>query len=513
MGANVSATAADLLSPSQAARLGLVEAWRRQVEVPAGIQSMVDQQLFVHREDQREYVEVVGTTTSKDGKTNQEKVYVRIPIDRVNSLGQPLGKKEAERLARNEVRRLKRRGVVDAKVTSRKVPKVHLYTLGDDGTIECRDAETGDPVWMVRVGNRVYKYGEIGVGNEFVSIINGGNLIKLDVRTGETIESVRTSSMPLYGAIHAGDYSVFPTIRKGVEGYPLYDTTRVPFMEIVAGLALSLPTKSPDSSKVAWGTDGGFVYWMECSGEPSVIFRLDTDGIVGGRIASTVDDRFFFGSEAGQVYGVKATRTGKVLWSKPYGEPFYNQPIISGETLLIRSTYGSLYALKLVDGSLIWDQPSPNINELIGTIGDKLFTTTLGGSMAVLDMATGKRIETISGVIPERLLRNDKTDRLYLVGKAGQVQCLRAEGTVMPTFQPGFDGVDTPSAVVDDKNKKESKKKATDSESPSANDPFANPGADPFAAPGADADPFAAPSGDPFGGDMQDPFGADPFGG
>ena len=40
-------------------QLGLTEAWARPVAVPAGAQSIADQQLFVHQENPREYVEIV----------------------------------------------------------------------------------------------------------------------------------------------------------------------------------------------------------------------------------------------------------------------------------------------------------------------------------------------------------------------------------------------------------------------------------------------------------------------
>ncbi|WP_442509629.1 PQQ-binding-like beta-propeller repeat protein [Novipirellula sp. SH528] len=514
----------DFLTAQQTTRLGLVEAWRRQTEVPVGVQSMVDQQIYVHVENPREYVEVVGVNaaaanpvaTEEADAVNEEakpiengattkNVLVRIPTDRVNAHGKAIGKPEAERLANNEIRRLKRRGI-EAKIDSRIVPRICLYTLGNDGTLECRDAESGEPVWMVRVGVARLGYKALGVGEYFVTVVNGGNLLKIDVTNGELIEERRTVNVPIFGAINAGDYAVIATIQNGIEGYPLFDTSRVPFRERVAGRALALPVKAPGSTRIAWGTDQGFVYSMECQGEPSVMFRLNTDGIVSARIAATSGDRFFFGSESGQVYGIEATRTGRVLWSRPYGEPFYNQPIIAGEQLLIRSTYGNLYSLGLADGISTWQDSASNIDELVGTIGDKLYVTTLSGAFSVLDLKTGRQIESFPGIRPKRLLRNPKTDRLYLIGSTGAVQCLRSADVDMPVISEGYG--DAKKAEKKEEKKEEEKKPAESNEFgvPAGNDPFAAPGADPFAAPGAD--PFAAPAG---GG--ADPFGADPFGG
>ena len=354
--------AGDMVPEHVASKLGLTEAWKRYVAAPAGAQSIVDQQIFVHADNPREYVEITvpmpaesGTAAAADAEP-KSRVLVRIPTDQVGVDGKAIGKKEAERLASNQILRLKRRGL-DATMSTRTVPRIHLYSLADDGSLECRDAETGDPVWLTRVGDRELLYGKMGFSDKHLSVINGPNLIQVDISNGEVIDEFATIGVPIKGALHAGNFSLVPTIRGGIEGYPMDDPTLDPFMEVVKGLALQLPTKSPDSTRVAWGTDAGFVYVLEASGEPSLLFRLNTDGIVSGRIASAPGDRFFFGSEAGQVYGIEATRTGNVLWSQPFGEPFYNGPMVVGDRLLLRSTYGSLYCLDTATGQSVWKRP------------------------------------------------------------------------------------------------------------------------------------------------------------
>ncbi len=511
--------AGDMLPPHVASQMGLTQAWRRYVSVPAGSQSIVDQKIFVHQENPHEFLEIsVPVQTSPasaqpspgatagdnsaaaDSDKPATRVLVRIPTNRIGSDGLAIGKKEAERLANNEIRRLKRRGY-DATISFRTVPRINLYTLANDGTLECRDAETGVPIWRTNVGSRKLMYGAIGVSEEYVSVVNGSNLIQVDISTGEAIHEVTMTGSPLHGAINVGDYAMVPVIRNGVEGYPMRDPTLDPFTEVVSGIALALPTKSPDSARVAWGTSRGFVYVMEMAGTPSVLFRLNTDGIVSGRIASAPGDRFFFGSEAGQVYCVEATRTGKVIWSRPFAEPFYNGPMVEGDQLLIRSTYGNLRSLSLADGQETWASSSPNVDTLLGVVGGHIFVRTLSGSLAVLDLETGKRTAFFGEVQPDRILANTLTDRLYLVSGSGAVQCLRPEGADLPSFshQPvaAAPGDDNPADPAD--------KPGSTPFDPAGNDPL-KPGdaADPF---GGGADPFGAQ-----GGDMADPFGADPFG-
>ncbi|TWT79163.1 outer membrane biogenesis protein BamB [Planctomycetes bacterium CA13] len=512
--------AAEFFTNAQASRLGLVEVWRRQIEVPLNAQSIVEQQLYVHINNPRQYVEVVrGLKTAED--TGEESadakasetpadqdskpqsplaeldVLLRIPTDRVNSFGQPIGKEEAERLARNEIRRLKRRGI-EARIENRTVSRVMLYTLSDDGTVDCRDAETGEPSWMVRVGERRFGYIGMGVGEEYATIVNGGNVIELDVNNGEIVTQTTTTNTPMYGAVQCEGYTIFATIRNGIEAYPLVDPTLIPFRETVAGRALKLPVIAPGSTRLAWATDQGFVYCMEAGGaEPVVLFRLKTDGIVSGRLAAASGRRFFFGSEAGQVYAVKGTRSGKVLWSRPYGEPFFEEPVVEGNQLLIRSAYGNLFSLDTETGLLTWDDVATGVDHLFGVVDGKIYATTTTSSIGVWDLKTGRRIETLTGMRPQKVLRNIATDRLYLVGSSGHVQCLRPDrpSAELPSLGKGFgeDLMELEAELVEAKPEKEVEVQE---------DFTPDSGADPF---GGDADPFGSGA-DPFGG------GSDPFG-
>ena len=525
------ATAGELMTPDAMSSLGLSQAWARPVHVPAGAQSIRDQQLYVHDAKPHEYVQIVGikpaapaaATDAKaaDGQNpapaTSKLVLARIPTDRLGLDGNPLGRKEAERLASNEIRRLKRRGV-EAKMEFITSPRVNLYTVGSDGILECRNAETGEPIWISRVGRPSLPYSELGVNEEYVTVINGGNLIQVDASNGEIINEVRTTGAPAFGALNSGDFAVVPLVGGGVEGYPLYDPERVPFRERVTGTTLSMPTKAPNSSKTAWGTSKGYVYVMELQGKPSVQFFLKTDGIVSGRIAAASGNRFFFGSESGQVYGIRATRTGEVLWTQPFAEPFYNRPLVFEDQVLLRSAYGNLFSLSVVNGLQTWEGTVPNIGELLGVLDRRLYATTMSGGLVVLDVKTGEKLANFNNIRPEHFIVNNLTDRLYLVSNDGDVQCIKTETADLPTL------------VAHTEPKKKTTTKPTDTapEKPAmqqgngGNDPFGAGNKDPF---GGNADPFGAGGGggnaDPFGGGggNADPFGgggagnADPFGG
>lgn len=494
--------AQDLMPPQIARQLGLTQVWLRPINAPSGAQSVGDLRLYVHQVDPLEYIEIVQVV-DKEAKadkssTAKARVFGRIEIGSVGKDTPEAGRAEAMRLAGNETRRLKRRGI-NAELQTRKVPRVNLYSVASNGMLESRDAETGVIHWTVQLGDRRLPFQAIGVDDEYLSVINGDKLIQVDVKTGEVMGSIQTRGTPTFGAINAGDFAMIPMIGGSVEGYPLRDQTRDPFLRTTSGSALAMPTKSPDSSLVAWATDRGYVFVAESSGEPSVLFRLKTDGIVSGRIASAPGNRFFFGSENGQVYGLRATRTGEVLWSQSFGEPFYNEPLVVGNQVLISSAYGNLVSFDAQTGLPNWNRPIPNVGKLIGAFGDRLYVTMLSGSLGVIDLATGERVGVFHEVHPDRLLVNKQTDRLYLVSRRGEIQCLRPEGADLPTFNLAADiGTEAP---------EESKEEKSQSKSP-----FDVGGDQPDDA--GDDDPFGSDDGagaDPFGEDGGDFGGEDPF--
>lgn len=523
------ASAVETLMPAGVAeRLGLIESWQRTINLPGGAGSIVDEQVFVHETNPQIYVELVesksagaaakktaemkaakadaGEKKAEPGSTDNANVLMRIAVGSSDQLGNAIDQKEAERIAGNEIRRMKRRGI-DATMRTTEVRRVVLYSLSDDGALEARDAETGQPIWMVYVGQAGLPFRELGISENYITIVNGANVLEVNAATGEVIDEHRTMGVPQFGAVNSGGFAVIATLGGGLEGYPLKDPLADPFRKMVAGRAMGTPIKSPSSTKTAWATDQDFVYVMELDGQPYELFRLHTDGTVIGGIVAADGDRFFFATDAGQVYGLRATRSGEVLWATPFGEPFFVKPMVLDDQLFVLSTYGRLFCLETETGNLVWDAPATNINAILGGFGDQLFVRTVGGSLAVVDRKTGQTKSTFAEVRPNRLLPNLKTNRLYLISDAGVVQCLRPIDSSLPKFntQPDPQLIETATEKTDEPEKQTSPFDA------GGTDPF-GAGGDPFGA-GGGGDPFGAGGGDPFGGGaMEDPFGGDPFG-
>lgn len=529
------------IGPGNAAKIGLVESWRRALSLPAGSQSIVDIHLQVHGNDPDSYIEIVQSSSSVQATPDQAKeVSPNIAASVTSDDSQPIlarihyhalaegqlaaggmiDRAEAERLARNEIRRLKRRGIV-AQMRDLEVPRIRLYTLGDDGTVECRDAETGQLQWLQRVGRRSEGYTGIGVDDMITTVINGSYMIEIDNRDGTVIGELALEYVPLRGTIHANGYAVLPAIGPRIMGYPIADLQAEPFAEMVSGASLSVPAASLDSLKVAWGTANGFVYVMEVAGQPNVQFRLDTDGIVSGSPTAASGERFFFGSESGQLYGIRATRSGEVLWSRPTGQPIYQSPTVVDDKILFLSAFGNLMCVGAQDGLSVWDADVPGVRDVMGIIDNKIYLRKLSGEFVDVSLADGLSEESISGTRPEPLFFNRKTDRLYLVDSRGIVQCLRPIDGELPTItgtvvlETNDATAETAETIVPAGDPSSSMPNDSDPFGAGQSDPFGAGGADPFAPAGGNDDPFAPAAGgdDPFApmGGEDDPFGNSPF--
>lgn len=488
-----SATAEELMSPAAAGRVGMVEAWRRQLSLVGGAQSAVDIQLYVDGSRKRTFIEV---SREADGQTE---VLNRIDVNQLDSLGKPIGLKEAQRLASLQVMRWKRRGIA-ATAKENEIHQVRIYTLGKDGTVEARDAETGELIWLSRNGDPMLPNGSLGINDEFVTFTNGSILYQLSAESGKTVREVRLAGTPLLGSELVGNYALVPTTSGGIEGFPMFETLDPPFVEMVAGRATNEPTPAPNSTRCAWPTDQDFVYVMETEGEPSVLFRFPTDGVVSARVAATVDDRFFFGTEHGHVYGIQATRSGDVLWRLSIGQPIYSPVFTAGDRLLLASAYKNLFSIETATGTLQWASPVSQIDQVVSASENNIYARTSGYRLTVIDAQSGSRTSDLSNISMDHIVVNRLTDRLYLLSTSGMLQCLRPVNASLPQLRV----IPAPPVKVEDKDTDTPKKP----EPPKGNDPFAPAGgADPFA-PAGGADPFA-----PAGG--VDPFapagGADPF--
>jgi hypothetical protein len=516
--------AKEMLSPYEAERIGMVESWHRQVGAIGGAEAIVDIQIWVQKSIQREYIEVYTKNAASGGVVTE-----RISLTQKDLQGRPIGLSEAERMAKMSILKLKRRGV-DADFRLIKVDEVRLYSLTADGNLTALDAETGEQMWSVRLGRPERGYSTLGINDQFVTVLNGSSMYQVSAMEVETVDSAglrtivpagrpsearRIDGVPLHGAVNSRAHALITTTRKGLETYLLGKPTVEPGFEMFSGKAITKPATFPNSDRVMWPTDSGFVYVVQTNENPSAIFRLGVDGNVEGGVSAAANNRFFFGCTGGRVYAVDASEQGTVLWNQSYGEPFYRAPFVTGDKVLLTSGYGSLHCLSAENGTPTWARPATDVDQVFAHVGEQLVGRDRQHHLVLVDEATGSVNGRFNSIFVEKVVVNQDTDRCYLVSKGGMVQCLRPSETELPLFLRTINPPDFESDGSTDPKKSASGQPAAEPVDPfgAGTDP-AMPAADPFGAGAGEpmADPFgAAPGADPFGAAPgADPFGAAP---
>ena len=496
--------------------LGLQQSWLESLSLPSGPDTLASIEIYVDTDNPHQFVELVVTDPAAGKPTDADsseatpttpeptKVLMRLRIGDMGPEGRTLDPTEADRIADNEIRRLKRRGYNPVKRTIDS-PNVLIYSLATDGTLQSRDGETGRLNWQVGIGDPVLGYGRLGISRDHVLVTNNANLYQLSAADGRIVSQMRLNRVPSFGAISVGDYGILHATGGSIDIFDLRDLQLDPYYERVEGSATTRPTSAPGSLKVAWPTDRGFVYVTELGGQPSTPFRVKVDGVVRAGLTAGMNEDFYFGTDRGQCYGLRTNVNGEILWTESLGLAVVSTPMLLDDRLFVLTEFGELFCLDAKTGDRMWTDNPRNVGRLYAAFDGRLFAEDLAGRFRVFDVRDGSLMATPVQFEPQRVVTNVQTNRLYLVDARGLLQCLRPIDSDLPRMIART----TPPAAAAATDAAESETVAeTTPPDKSPTDPFAAPTDDPF---GAGDDPFGAAGDDPFGDMGDDPFGGDPF--
>lgn len=414
------------LSPNDAARIGMVDAWQRQMTIARGLDGLADAQVFVDPTRPQTIVEV--TSAGENGR-----VLLRIPADQADRFGAPIGVEEAERLAQLEIYKLRRRGI-EATLSRREIPQIRLYVLGSDGTVEARDGESGRLLWTRQHGDPRLPSLPMAVNSQYVIFVNGMHLIVLDAANGQSVFTRRFRHVPVEGPAIVGDHVLTLCTGGRVVGMPLKDFNADIFIAFAAGAPLAAPAASPDVPRAMWPTDAGYVYAIDGGGQAEMAFRFRADGAVVSKPAASRGGRFYFATDRGQVYCVLGLGAGNIMWRRSLGDPVFDSPVLYGERLFVKTTSGRLHCFDATTGQPLWPSPVRAVEAILGSTGPQVFIRTTTAHLRALDAETGSELAEFAATEIVDAIPNPLTDRLYLLTSGGGIQCLRPLSAELPTM-------------------------------------------------------------------------------
>ncbi len=385
-----------------------------------------------------------------------------------------------------------------------------LFVLSTAGVLQAIDAETGATDWIADIGNPLYPSLGPAVSANFVAVINGSSVYVIERDTGR-IEFVRQlAGAPATGPSLTDRYVFAPQFSGRVEGFNFKQPETASWIYASSGRVYTPMTTT--KSSLVWATDRGYLYVADIDAA-GVRYRYETSAPVVAAPAFR-DGVVYTASATGYVYALQET-SGNLLWRYATGAGITTSPSVVGDRVYVATEGPSLFSLNATTGERMWEVA--DVVQIVAVSKTRVYGMDRLGTILVIDNATGivqGRVATSADTVA---VVNEQTDRLYLIGETGLVQCLHEIGADKPTYHR--EPLTTPSDADDVAAKPNTTEAAPAQPDPNDNlapEQPAAPASNPFDLPGdggdddgGDANPFGLPpAGDsPFGGGGDSPFG------
>lgn len=347
-----------------------------------------------------------------------------------------------------------------------------LYAQTDSAMVHAIDAETGRTLWSQRIGRPKHPSMTPDALGGLLAVVNGSRLYLVDRFDGKLLHEIEIKEAPGAGPALSSQRVYVPMVSGMVVAYPLsvIDESKrksakqeegaeakekigpeldrkvsdPPMLCRSYGRALVQPLVTrddPGGEYVVWPTDRGYLNFARIDREIVnaflLKFRLETGARIASRPGYLPPDPKVIGdsgvvyavSEDGFVYAIKE-EDGGTLWRFSTGEPIVRSPAVIGDRVYVATQLGGMYCLESKTGKNLWW--TPGVVQFVAAGKARVYVVDRMGRILALDAASGARLDTIpTGNIPVKMSNID-TDRIYLIGRQGLIQCLREAGQTKP---------------------------------------------------------------------------------
>ncbi len=231
----------------------------------------------------------------------------------------------------------------------------------------------------------------------------------------------------------------------------------------------------------------GFFYVFSGAEAPEVWLRYQSSTPIEGCIGAG-NNAFYVGNAGGRLSKIVINdRLGTVSWEYLTGHAFASAPLIVGKYTFAATDDGVLNCINDVDGTEAWSSHSVAVREPVAVANNLVICRTQANEIVGFNIENGEIVGRAQARNLSQALHNQLSDRVYLLGRQGQLVCLRPTGSTVPKLtQP-----------VELEKKPEAKETPV---APPAETPMNDAGENPFGG----SDPFGGTEGaaDPFGTGM-----------
>lgn len=442
------------VTPVEAERLGLEIAWRAQAQVPKVGRGIVSAQLWIEGSQPRKYavVELPGRT-------------IRVSADEIDRQGQPIGIEAAKKLATVQAEHFLRE-TEGFQVTEVTVPRIRLVIVTNEGLVQAVDAETGAPLWEQSAvcGNSSEPAHPAALSSAGISVVQGRNLYLIDWETGKQLMRKELRHGCANAVVACNDIAFVADVIGRLSAHGL-GVERAPWIARMLGRPVGTPVTLADQSLCAIASSDGYVYTLAGGESPSQWTRYETSANISGSLA-TGNGAFYVGTTSGILSKVGVTdRLGKIVWEFRTGSPITNPALVIGKQVYFANETGSLHAIEDETGFANWSQSRFRVEQPLAEAAGNVLCTTTSQELLALSALDGRFVARTSPLSLRAAVTNPSTDRLYLIGEDGRMQCLRPRNSVMPKLI-------TPVITTEQPPAEEAPVTEQPSPTPSAADPF-----------------------------------------
>ena len=396
-----------------------------------------------------------------------------------------------------------------------------LYIQTDQAVVHAIDAETGKTLWSSQIGRPEHPSMTPDARGGLLAVVNGSRLYLVDRYNGKLVYETAIKDAPGAGPALSAERVYVPMVSGMVVAYPLSaieepnreptklakgekkgkekpketaadETGLPPPRKMIEpplfcrsyGRALVQPLVTrddPGGEYVVWPTDKGYLYFGRIDREMInafvVRYRLETGAPIVARPGYLPPDPKVIGDSGlvyaasgdGFVYAVKE-EDGGTLWRFSTGEPIVVSPAVIGDHVYVATQLGGMYCLGAKSGKNLWW--TPGVVQFVAAGKDRVYAIDRLGRLLILNAANGARLDYLPTQNIAIKLENTDTDRIYLIGRDGLVQCLHEAEQLKP-IEHDKDRKEAVKTGAKPKPKAETEKKAAGTAKPDdSNNPF-----------------------------------------
>lgn len=225
-----------------------------------------------------------------------------------------------------------------------------------------------------------------------------GELHAVDLESGKKI-GFKGIGESLEGPLLIRDGVIYVTNAWGKRVLSAFDLVRGVKLWSIEGIPIETAPVEIDEQLIVVDVEGN-VHGLSFA-DGSELWSVSLGAKTSGQTSPIVleDDRLFIVTDTGKAFMLDGT-SGRELWAVDLGIPVYASPALTGQTLLVPTTRGRLFALSSVDGAAEWIFSAPGDFVQISSPasdGQTVYFGTSSGTLYAVSASNGTKLWQFDG--------------------------------------------------------------------------------------------------------------------